>query len=95
MHEREVELAFSGQRVAAEGHGDLLHRNFKSSRRERFHEDVGRRADSSKRGRAVGRHRVDERQCCFVRSEQGANDAAAVAALDRDRGPDDFARRRC
>ena len=49
VHEREVELALSGQRVAAEGHGDLLHRDFKSSRRERFHEDVGRPTDGSKR----------------------------------------------
>ena len=53
MHQREIKLALPGQRVAAERHGDLLHRNFKSSRRERFHEDVGRPTDSSKRGRAV------------------------------------------
>ncbi len=93
VHEREVEVAFSGQRVAAEGHGDLLHRDLETSRRERFHEDVSRPTDSSKRGRAVGRHRVDERQRRLVRSEERANDATAVTALDRDRGPDYFARR--
>ena len=80
MHEREVELAFPGQRVAAEGHGDLLHLDAKSSRRERLDKDVGRPTDSSKRGRAVGRHRADERQRCLVRAEERANDAAAVAA---------------
>ena len=42
VHEREVELAFSGQRVAAEGHGDLLHRDLEAGRRERFHKYVGR-----------------------------------------------------
>ena len=46
MHEREVELAFSGQRVAAAGHGDLLHRDLEAGGRERLDEDVGRRADS-------------------------------------------------
>ena len=40
MHQRKVELAFSGQRVAAERHGDLLHLDPKSGRRERLHEDV-------------------------------------------------------
>ena len=60
MHEREVELAFSGQRVAAERHGDLLHRDLEAGRRERLDEDVGRSADSSKRGRAVGRHRMHQ-----------------------------------
>ena len=40
VHEREVEVAFSGQRVAAEGHGDLLRldpksRAFLSTRRDR------------------------------------------------------------
>ena len=46
MHQREVEVAFSGQRVAAEGHGDLLRRNLEASGRERLDKDVGRRADS-------------------------------------------------
>ena len=59
--QREVELAFSGQRVAAERHGDLLQLDPKSSRRERFHEDVGRPTYSFKRGRSVGRHGVYER----------------------------------
>jgi len=61
VHEREVELAFSGQRVAAEGHGDLLRLDPKSGGRERFHKYVGRPTDSSKRGRAVGRHGSYER----------------------------------
>ena len=61
VHEREVELAFSGQRVAAERHGDLLHLDPKSGGRERLDKDVSRPADSSKRGRAVGRDRADER----------------------------------
>jgi hypothetical protein len=50
VHEREVELAFSGQSVAAERHGDLLHRDFKSGGRERLDEDVGRRAGGLQRG---------------------------------------------
>ena len=91
MHEREVEVAFSGQRVAAEGHGaSLLHRDFEAGRRERLHEDVGRRADSLKRGRAVGRHRADERRRRLVRSEQGANDDRRLAD-NRDRGTYDVA----
>ena len=81
VHEREVEVAFSGQRVAAEGHGDLLHRDLEAGRRERFDEDVCRTAYSSKRGRAFGRHRMHQRQRRLVRAEQGANDASAVAAL--------------
>ena len=80
MHEREVEVAFPGRRVAAEGHGDLLHRDPKSSRRERLDEDVSRPTDSFQRGRAVGRHRMYQRQRRLVRSEERANDAAAVAA---------------
>ena len=40
MPEPEVEVAFSGQRVAAEGHGDLLHRDLEAGRRERLDEDV-------------------------------------------------------
>ena len=36
VHQRKIKLAFPGQRVAAEGHGDLLHRDLKSGRRERF-----------------------------------------------------------
>ena len=78
VHQREVEVAVSGQRVAAEGHGDLLHRDPKAGRRERFHEDVGRPTDSSKRGRAVGRHRMYQGQCRFVRPEERSDDAAAV-----------------
>ena len=93
VHEREVEVAFSGQRVAAEGHGDLLHRDLEAGRRERFHEDVSRPTDSSKRGRAVGRHRMYQRQRRLVRAEERPDDAAAVAADNRDRGTDDFARR--
>ena len=93
MHQREVELAFSGQRVAAERHGDLLHRDLEAGRRERLDEDVGRPTDSSKRGRAVGCHRMHQRQRRLVRAEERPDDATAVAALDRDRGPDDFARR--
>ena len=80
MHEREVEVALSGQRVAAEGHGDLLHRDLEAGRRERFHEDVGRPADSSKRGRAVGRHRMYQRQRRFVTPEERSDDATAVSA---------------
>ena len=83
MHEREVEVALSGQRVAAERHGDLLRCNFKSSRRERFHKDVGRRADSLQRGGSLRRDRVYERQRCFVRSEERPDDAAAVAPDNR------------
>ena len=49
VHEREVKLALSGQRVAAEGHGDLLRRDLEAGRRERFDEDVSRPTDSSKR----------------------------------------------
>ena len=93
MHEREVEVAFSGQRVAAERHGDLLHRDLEAGGRERFHEDVSRPTDSSKRGRAVGRHRMYQRQRRLVRAEERPDDAAAVAADNRDRGTDDFARR--
>ena len=69
VHEPEVEVAFSGERVAAEGHRYLLHRDLKTSRLERLDKDVGRPADSSKRGRAVGRHRADERQRRLVRSQ--------------------------
>ena len=83
VHEREVELAFSGQRVAAEGHGDLLHRDLEAGRRERLDEDVGRPTDSSKRGRAVGRHRMYQRQRRLVRAEERPDDAAAVAADNR------------
>ena len=61
VHEREVELALSGQRVAAEGHGDLLHRDLETSRRERFHEDVGRRPDGLQRGASLRRDRAYER----------------------------------
>ena len=93
VHEREVEVAFSGQRVAAEGHGDLLHRDLEAGRRERLDEDVGRTADSSKRGRAVGRHRMHQRQRRLLRSEERSDDATAVSADNRDRGADDFARR--
>ena len=93
VHEREVELAFSGQRVAAEGHGDLLHLDAKSSRRERLDKDVGRPTDSSKRGRAVGCHRMYQRQRRFVRSKERPDDATAVSADYRDRGTYDFARR--
>ena len=56
VHQRKIKLAFPGQRVAAEGHGDLLHRDLEAGRRERLDEDVDRPTDSSKRGRAVGRH---------------------------------------
>ena len=80
VHQREVELAFSGQRVAAEGHGDLLHRDLEAGRRERFHKYVGRPTDSSKRGRAVGRHRMSQRQRRLVRAEERSDDAAAVSA---------------
>ena len=45
VHEREVELAFSGQRVAAEGHGDLLHRDLEAGRRERLDKDMGAEAE--------------------------------------------------
>ena len=46
MPEPEVEVAFSGQRVAAEGHGDLLHRDLEAGRRERL--DEGLPADAPK-----------------------------------------------
>ena len=42
VHQREVEVAFSGQRVTAERHGDLLHRDLEAGRRERLDKDVGR-----------------------------------------------------
>ena len=93
MHEREVELAFSGQRVAAEGHGDLLHRDLEAGRRERLDKDVSRPTDSSKRRRAVGRHRMYQRQRRLVRAEERSDDAVAVAAGNRDCGTDYFARR--
>ena len=83
VHQREVEVAFSGQRVAAERHGDLLHRDLEAGRRERLDEDVGRPTDSSKRGRAVGCHRMYQRQRRLVRSEERSDDAAAVAADNR------------
>ena len=60
MHEREVELAFSGQRVAAEGHGDLLHRDLEAGGRERLDEDVGRRPDGLQRGGSLRCDRADE-----------------------------------
>ena len=78
VHEREVELAFSGQRVAAERHGDLLHRDLEAGRRERLDEDVCRPTDGSKRGRAVGRHRMHQGQRRLVTSEERPDDAAAV-----------------
>ena len=39
VHERKIKLAFSGQRVAAERHGDLLHRDLEAGRRERLDEE--------------------------------------------------------
>ena len=36
VHERKIKLAFSGQRVAAERHGDLLDRDLEAGRRERL-----------------------------------------------------------
>ena len=85
MHQREVEPAFSGQRVAAEGHGYLLHRDLEAGRRERLDKDVGRPTDSSKRGRAVGRHRMHQRQRRLVRSQERSDDATAVSRSSRRR----------
>jgi hypothetical protein len=86
VHECEVEVALSGQRVAAVGHRYLLHCNFKSGGRERLDKDVCRTAYSFQRGGSLRCDRVDERQSCLVRAEQGANDATAVAPDNRDRG---------
>ena len=93
MHECEVEVALSGQRVAAVGHRYLLHCNFKSGGRERLDKDVCRTAYSFQRGGSLRCDRVDERQSCLVRAEQGANDATAVAPDNRDRGANYFSRR--
>ena len=63
VHEREVELAFSGQRVAAEGHGDLLHRDLEAGRRERL---------GPSRRRAEARDRSREGQFGSFRDQFGA-----------------------
>ena len=82
MHEREVEVAFSGERVPAEGHGDLLHRDLEAGRRERFHEDVCGCPYGLKCSCAVGRHRVDERQRRLVTSEERSDDTTACVEIN-------------
>ena len=94
MHQREVEVTLSGQRVAAEGHGDLLHRDLEAGRRERLDEDVGRRADGLQRGGSLRCDRSYERQRRFVRAEERADDSAAISADNRDCGTDYYAQGR-